>query len=137
MNQPYNIARYKSLTAALNWTALDLRMVLWGGTPDFDANDVQTANAVSRGATKLGYSLTILGKAVNAEGYAQTGPVVVPAIAPPAVITWATIVIHNPTENLSQCLLFLDEAIDFPFDANGLDIVIRPDWLASRGWWRP
>jgi hypothetical protein len=136
LNTIYDRARYRAATGALNWLTLDTRIICWGGTPDFVASDLQTATAVGRGAVKYGYSQAMLGKAVNAQGFCQSGPVVVPAIAPPAVITWLTVVVHNATQNLSEPLLFIDEAIDLPFDANGLDLVIRPDWLASRGWWR-
>ena len=31
----------------------------------------------------------------------------------------------------------IDEAFELPFVPNGLDLVIQPDWLSARGWFRP
>jgi hypothetical protein len=37
----------------------------------------------------------------------------------------------------SQLLLYIDEAWDLPWTANGLDLPVQPDWLAMEGWFRP
>ena len=33
-------------------------------------------------------------------------------------------------------VLYIDEALDLPFIPNGLDMVVQPDWLDQRGWWK-
>ena len=95
-------------------------------------------NRITEGlTTKLGYSQPIVGMNVLPDGLGQTGPVVIPAVPIGMPVTHFTLVFHNAVENNSQLILYIDDAEGLPFTPNGLDMVIQPDWLQGRGWWRP
>ena len=39
MNDVYDVARYRLMTAAFNWQRCNLRLTAWSGTPVFDPTD--------------------------------------------------------------------------------------------------
>jgi hypothetical protein len=131
MNQPYDVARRRFVTAALNWTALDLRLTAWGGVPQFVATDTTLANITGRGTPLLGTSLPVLVKTVTSDGTVQTDAVVIPDVPVGPDVTHFTL-----GEVSAALILFIDQALDLPFTPNGLDIVVQPDWLEQRGWFR-
>ena len=51
-------------------------------------------------------------------------------------VTWMTIAGTQVPHDSSRLILFVDEAMELPFTPNGLDLLITPDWLAQRGWFR-
>lgn len=135
MNQPYDGARYQMLTSGLDWLGSDIRVAVWGGTPDFVATDQSTADIEGRGHVMLGISETITLKQVAANGTAQTDEVLIHDVPIGETVSWLTILaLAGPTDEL---ILFIDEAVELPFDPNGLDLIITPDWLENRGWFRP
>jgi hypothetical protein len=132
VNRPYDIARYRFLTAGLNWPALDLRLTAWSGQTQFVATDKLLADITTRHVTTLrGTSLPITIKSVSSDGTAQTNGVVIPNVSVGLDITHFTM-----NEVSGALILFIDDAFDLPFTPNGLDIVVQPDWLAKRGWFR-
>jgi len=134
-NQPYNIARYKFVTATFDWIGMNLALVAWSGTPEFIATDTNVNEIVARGnAVARGVSLPITQKTVAADGTTQTNQVVIPNVAVGAPITHFTLV--DDQVGGDTLLYYIDEALDLPFDPNGLDMVIQPDWLSMRGWFR-
>jgi len=60
--------------------------------------------------------------------------VVIPGVVIGQPVTHFTLVDDQGAEDV--LLYYIDEAIDLPFDPNGLDMVIQPDWLSARGWFR-
>ena len=136
MNTVYNYARYKLMTGSFDWTATDLMLTAWSGTPTFVAVDKTIANVVAHGLTERGSSLPITAKSVLADGTAQTNQVVIPAVTIGAPITFFTMSERKPTHAQSELILYIDEAIELPFIPNGLDMVVQPDWLSKRGWWK-
>lgn len=135
MNSIYDKARLLLATAGLDWRATDLVLVAWAGVPKFVKTDLTVANIVTRGVTTLlGYSLTITTKAVAADGAMQTNDVVIPAVPVGPAVTHFTMCRRNATPNLSELLLYVDQAEGLPFDPNGLDMVVTPDWSLNRGW---
>ena len=76
------------------------------------------------------------GKTVSTDGTSQTNQVVIPTVAIGAPISFLTMSDRNVNQTLSTVILYIDEALDLPFIANGLDMVVQPDWLAKRGWWK-
>jgi hypothetical protein len=136
-NGIYDSARVKLLTANLNWLTANLVLSAWSGVPDFVPTDSNISNIVARGHAERGSSLPVTGQAVAPDGTAQTGNVVIPALSIGPNITWMTFAIRNATYNLSELILYIDEAVELPFVANGLDFIITPDWAKNRGWWRP
>lgn len=136
-NAIYDQARYQLLTAALDWRTVPLVMSAWGGTPLFDPADRTVADIITHGFAELGYSMTVTGQAVSTDGYAKSNPVLIPGVPVGQPVTWFTFAWQNATHVNSQLILFIDQADGIPFHANGLDMVVQPDWLAERGWWRP
>jgi len=135
MNQPYDIARYKFVTGTFDWLTMNLVLVAWSGTPNFVATDQHINDITGRGVTTArGVSLPITQKNVAADGTTQTNQVVIPDVAIGQPITHFTLV--DDQVGGDTLLYFIDEALDLPFDPNGLDMVIMPDWLSMRGWFR-
>lgn len=135
MNTIYDRARFLFATAAIDWRATDLVLVAWSGVSNFVKTDQTVANIVTRGVTTLrAFSQTITTKTVAADGAMQTNNVVIPGIAVGAPVTHFTMCRRNATPNLSELLLYVDEAEGLPFDPNGLDMIVTPDWLLNRGW---
>jgi hypothetical protein len=132
LNQPYDVARYRFLTAGLNWPALNLRLSAWGKAPHFVATDEVLSDITTRNVTTLlGTSLPITVKAVAPDGTAMTNGVVIPTVPVGPDVTHFTM-----SEANGALLLYIDDALDLPFTPNGMDIVIQPDWLSKRGWFR-
>lgn len=136
-NQPYDVARFRMLTANLDWPNLNLVLSLWSGTPAFVATHQLISHIKGAGGNELGVSLPVTLTSVPASGYAVTNNIVVPEVPIGPSVTWMTMSERVSPHDNSKLLLFIDEALDLPFVSNGLDIVITPDWLNQRGWFRP
>jgi hypothetical protein len=137
LNTIYNEARRRLATAALDWTTVDLVLVAWSGAPSFMANDKTVADVASHGAVPVAYSIQIVNKAVSIDGTAQTDQVLLPKVPiGPAITHFTMCQRHATVPNMSQTILFIDDAEGLPFVPNGLDMVIEPDWLENRGWFR-
>jgi len=130
-NQPYDSARYRFVTAGLNWLTTDLRLTVWGGAPVFVPTDTMVSDLTVRGVPLLGASQPITVKSVTANGTAQTNAVVIPNVPIGPDVTHFTM-----GDTTGRLILFIDQALDLPFTPNGLDMVIQPDWLEQRGWFR-
>lgn len=138
MSGIYNRARYDLLAAQMNWLTISLKLTAWSGTPDFDPTDTSIAAIKARGAVERGVSLPINATAVTIDGTAQTDSVLIPTVAIGPDVTWFTMSRKDAVvPDNSVPILFIDDADGLPFVANGLDMLIQPDWLAERGWWRP
>jgi hypothetical protein len=136
-NTIYNEARRRLATAALNWPVVDLVLIAWTGPPTFYANDKVISDVAAHGAVLAAYSQTIVHKAVALDGTAQTDQVLLPMVPIGPTITYFTMCQRHATvPEQSQLILFIDEAENLPFVPNGLDIVVEPDWLENRGWFR-
>ena len=129
-NGVYDNARYKLMTAAFSWPAADLVLTVWSGTAVFYPVDQIINDVAAHGAVQRGTSMPITAKTVALDGTAQTNQVVVPAVAIGDPITFFTM-----SDGL-DLVLYIDEALDLPFIPNGLDMVVQPDWLDQRGWWK-
>ena len=137
MNTIYDAARVKLLSATLNWVASDLMLSAWSGTPSFIASEYQLADIIARGYTERGSSMIVNNKGVSSDGTAQTDHILIPTVSIGPDITWFTMSVRKPTHNLSDLILYIDDAVELPFTPNGLDMVVSPDWLNNRGWFRP
>jgi hypothetical protein len=135
-NSIYNGARYRLPLALLDWTNIDLMLTAWSGTPTFVPTDVYLSDIVAHGLVERGSSLPISSKSVSPDGTAQTNEVIIPAVPIGTPLTFFTMSERKPTHALSELILFIDEAFDLPFDPNGLDVIVQPDWLNRRGWWK-
>ena len=137
MNAPYDIFRYSLLTALIDWRTENLVLSAWVGTPDYDPEDRTVNDIKLRGNVEAGYSLPINGTSVTMDGTAQTDQVLIPDVPIGPDVTWFTLARSNATHDLSELVQFVDEAENLPFTPNGLDIVVQPDWIQQRGWFRP
>ena len=137
MNNIYDLARVQLLTSDFDWRTIDARLVAWSSPPDFSPGDETVGGLAGRGNVVVGYSDEITSQQVSPDGTAQTNRVLIPnsVVGPP--VRWFTMVKHAPVQDDAQLILYVDEAAGLPFDHRGLDIVVQPDWLQERGWWRP
>ena len=134
----YDSARVKLLTAALNWPAASLIVSAWASPPDFDPTDQKISDLKARGLIEAGVSLPVTGPSVSANGTAATDAVVVPGIAVGQVINWLTMAELKSPHDDSELIIYVDQTdVPLPFNGNGLDLVLQPDWLANQGWFRP
>lgn len=137
MNNVYARARYEFVTGAFNWPALNVVLVAMRGTPDFVETDVTMQQIIDRVIDPpLGYSLEVTSMTVATDGTTQTNQVVIPSVPIGNDITWFVLAERQNPLPLSQPIMFIDEAKDLPFVPNGLDVVVQPDWLENRGWFR-
>lgn len=138
MNQLYNKARYQMVTGVFNWPALDLVLTAWGGTPNYVQTDAMLTDIIGRGlGVVLGHSLPVTTKSVAPDGTVQTNQVVIPTVPIGQNVTWFTFSKRAGVLTASEPLYYIDDADELPFVPNGLDLVINPDWVQARGWFRP
>lgn len=136
-NRIYDLARYHLATGGLDWRAAELWLAAFSGPADFVKTDVSIAAIVARGIVlPQGNSLAVTGKVVLADGVVQTQPVVIPGASTISgeTITQFVMAKGAPGSASSEPVLWLDDVYGLPFVANGLDIVVQPDWAQSRGW---
>lgn len=136
-NALYDNAAYKMMTGTFNWLTTELALVALTGVPEYDPAHLTVADLVAAGAVVVGVSLPILGRTVATDGTGQTDTVVIPGITAGTEVTWFVLCTNNADINLGNVVLFVDEAEVIPFQANGLDITVQPDWTGQRGWFRP
>ena len=136
MNDVYDFARVQLLTAQLDWRSIPLVLTAWSGTPLFVPSHQVIAD-IAASIAELGHSMAITEQSVSADGTAQTNEVLIPGVPVGPDVTWFTMAWLKPIYTQSSLILFIDDAEGLPFEPNGLDIVVTPDWLENRGWWRP
>ena len=145
MNQLYDTAARALALGQLIWPDTELVLVVWGGTPVFDATHTSVAAIrAAAGVTELGASLPILERTVAADGTCQTSQVVVENIPIGSPVTWFTLCkaaagvgLYSGAIDTAVPILFVDEASYLPFHPEGVDMIIQPDWAFNRGWFRP
>ena len=136
-NSLYDIAASAMMGGTFNWLTADLMVVAWASPADFNPADRMLNDIKARGGFELGSSLPIVNKTIGINGTGQTDAVLIPNIPIGQVVTWFTMCIREAVHDTSTLVLFLDEVDGLPFDPNGLDLTIQPDWLQNRGWFRP
>jgi len=136
MNEIYDIQRYEQKTAGFDWTKIPLMLTAWSGTPVFKAYHKTISEIVAAGCTERGSSLPITYQHVHNDGTAQTNQVLIPKVPIGAPITFFTMSKRTVPHQAAELILFLDDVYLLPFIANGLDLIVTPDWLQNRGWFR-
>jgi hypothetical protein len=137
MNALYDQVREWLLTANLNWLATDPLLVAWTGKPIFEPDQRFVSDIVTVGGDFLAASEDIIGPTVGTGGYAQTTPALFRALPIGPPITWFTLCLNAPILDNAQLVAFIDVGVNLPYSPNGLDVLVQPDWLQSRGWFRP
>lgn len=136
MNGLYNDARYKMQAGTFHWMT-DLLLVAWKGTPNFLATDKIVSDVLARNpAGIMATSEPITDASIAADGTGRTNNVLFKTV-PIGSVTWFTMCKKQVSTNLSELILFVDQAENLPFTTNGLDVLVTPDWLQNRGWFRP
>ena len=116
----------------------DMVLAAWTGEPMYVPTHVTLAHLRSAtGAIEVGVSLPITERTVAPDGTGQTNSVVIPGIPIGPDVTWFTLIATKTTPELGELILFIDEAVGLPFEPNGLDLIVQPDWITKRGWFRP
>lgn len=136
MNSIYDIARRWTHVSQFDWPTLDMVLCAFSGTPAFFPTDVTLAQVVSHGVVYVNGSLDLTGQSVSADGTCQSGPAVIPLVPVGPDVTHFVLFKKLAPANTSQPILFIDDAEGLPFAPNGLDMVVQPDWLQGRGWFR-
>lgn len=136
MNILYNVARNQFATGSIDWRVFNPVFIAWGGTPDFNPLDTIVSHIKARGNVELSRSLPITSKTVTPAGNLQTNNVVLPSVPAGSTVTWFTFCRAGVTADGATPLLFVDDAENLPYDTDGLDVIITPDWVEARGWGR-
>lgn len=137
MNQIYDVSRRSLLLAQLNWTTVNLALFAFEGVPAFDPTDAIMTDVLATTPDLAGTSQPVTGKTVTLDGTAQTDPIVIPAVPIGPDITFFVLAVDLGSMGTSRPVLYIDDAFELPFVPNGLDLVVQPDWLSSRGWFKP
>ena len=137
-NKPYDVARVRMLTASLDWPETDIILSLWSGTPTFNPKHTVIGHIVGLGGdvTLRGHSMPTADTTVAGDGTAQSDVMLIKTVPIGPDITWMTLSERWSTTKSSKLLIYIDEAMFLPFRANGLDVVVTPDWLQQKGWFR-
>ena len=138
MNALYDVAARTLMNGQFAWPDTEMLLVAWAGTPLFVPTHVTVADLrTATGGLELGYSLPITERTVAVDGTGQTNQVVIPGVPVGPDVTWLTLCKTKASIDLAELILFVDEAFGLPFITNGLDLVVQPDWVQARGWFRP
>lgn len=137
MNQIYDVSRRSLLLAQLNWPAANLVLYAFQGVPAFDPTDAIMTDVLATTPGLAGTSQPVTGKTVTLDGVAQTDPIVITAVPVGPDITFFVLGVDLGSMGTSRPVLYIDDAFELPFVPNGLDLVVQPDWLSDRGWFRP
>lgn len=137
MSAIYDYLANRLLNAAFNWNTADIQLIAWTGVPTFVATDDTITTFKTHGATELGRSQPVLARSVASQGIAKSGPIVIPAVPVGPQITHFTMTLKNVSPDAGNMLWFIDDVLGLPYDPDGTDVVVQPDWLQNRGWFRP
>lgn len=136
MNALYNVARVRRLQNQFNWVTLALRVVAWSGPYTFDEYHTLTSQ-IAATATKRAHSLLLDGHTVTTGGYARANAAVIEnLVAGGDPVTFLTLCEDTGDTSNMPLIAFYDTGIGLPFQPNGLDWLIQPDWIAERGYFR-
>lgn len=138
MSAIYDYLANRLLNGAFDWSTATLQLIAWAGTPTFVAADDTIATFKTHGATERGRSQPVLARSISVEGIAKSGPIVIPSVAVGSQVTHFTLTLQAPVlPDNGNMLTFIDDVLGLPYDADGTDLIVQPDWLQNRGWFRP
>lgn len=136
-NEVYDRIAKAMLGGQFDWTNTDMFLVAWTGPQNFVAADEKLSQITARGSVILGMSMPINSKAVTDTGMAQSDTIVIPNIPIGPPVTFFTMHEVYDVFDDSPPVFYVDDSLDLPYLPNGLDMYVQPDWLRSRGWFRP
>jgi hypothetical protein len=135
-NGLYNAARVKMVAAQFDWAGFLVVFFAYRATstyvfdPTHGISDIGAPDAVSE---------AVLHQTITPTGYCRSDPVQFNNVAAGADIKFLVIAEKGVggAAGAWSPVCYFDQGIDLPFVPNGNDIIVRPDWLADRGWFRP
>jgi hypothetical protein len=137
MNNLYLNARYRMVTGDFDWRTLDVLLAAWSGPYMFDEGHRTNNDVVLAGGIPIAYAEPNASNTIHAQtAIVQTNPILfrqVP-IGPPLV--FLTQAIRGINELSSELIAYYDTGEGLPYAPNGLDVLVHPDWLNQRGWFR-
>ena len=138
MNRPYAHVREEMLNAVFNWPATDLELQCWTAGV-FDETQMYVSQLVAAGGIPSAKSTAPIHTFVETGGYASSDGVLLPGASFTVGERIVFMTLSDRTGALAdpKLVLWVDDAEGFPFVADGLDVLITPDWVLHRGWWRP
>lgn len=136
-NAVYNRVAKLMLSSGFDWSSTDMFLVAWTGPHNYVADDEKLSHITQRGSVIIGMSLPINQKMVSDSGVAQSDTVVIPNVPIGPPVTFFTMHEVYAVFDDSPPVFYIDDSLDLPFNPNGLDMYVQPDWLRQRGWFRP
>lgn len=132
-------ARYRDhlLAADTPWTGLPVGLVAWSGIYFFDEAHITVANVQTAGGTVVSVAEPNPTTIAGPGGYAITDAMLLKAVPVGPPVSFLTLIRVGPSVPTSELIAYINQAEGLPFIPNGLDIVVQPDWLNRRGWFRP
>jgi hypothetical protein len=131
MNQLYSQARQSFLTGALNWDAVDVRMLLLSASYVFDEDHVTLSQILPSTRLGVGDVPPVLGS----DGYATGANTVFTALVTPEPITQIVLYEHTGNEGTSRLIAYYDTIPGMPFTGEGFNYLLAPD-LSFGGFFR-
>jgi len=136
MNSLYNVARRKMVTGAFSWYDLDVVLIGWSGPYKFDEDHVTSGNVTAALGVERTRSLPNVAMGVTPEGIVQTASYVLPRVPVGPPIIFLTLAVPSTTPGGDELIAYYDDGEGLPYTTKGLDVVVQPDWLNARGWFR-
>jgi hypothetical protein len=138
LNVPYDHIRERLLYGTFSWPDAQLELCAWADGAYFPSH-IRVSDLVAAGGVQSSVSTLPIVPTVGPGGYASTGNVVLPGtgFVIGQLISFLTLNDRKDAVDDPKLLLFCADVEGLPFFANGLDVLVAPDWLSSRAWWRP
>ena len=136
MNALYNTARERMVKGIFDWAHLDVVLTAWSGPYHYDETNRYSGDIVTRGGISRAIALKNPTYGVTQEGIVQTAPYVFTTISIGEPVIFFTMSLRSSQAGLDELVCYLDEGFNLPYEPNGLEVVVQPDWLHKRGWFR-
>lgn len=136
-NDLYNVARVRMVTASFDWQGTDVFLMAWSGTYKFDEQHRNIADVTAAGGIRRSVSLPSAFQTYTEEGIVQTSPYLFPLVSIGPPLIFFTLTFGNVVPGQEELIAFYNEGEGLPYEPKGLDVLVQPDWLSKRGWFRP
>jgi hypothetical protein len=136
-NALFNVARHQMATGSFNWYELDVVLTAWSGPYVFDETHAVAGNIAAAGGIHIARSLPNVAMGVTPEGIVQTAKYLLPLVSIGPPIVFLTLASVGATPSTDALIAYYDDGEGLPYTPKGLDVIVQPDWLSQRGWFRP
>jgi hypothetical protein len=133
----FNRFRERLLAADVSWTGANIGCVAWSGKYWFDETDRYVSDIQTSNGTVVSVAEPNPTAVAGLGGYAITDPMLFKAVPIGPPVVFFTLVVPNALLGQSELIAYIDQGDGLPYTPNGLDMIVQPDWLSRRGWFRP